>query len=622
MNTNETKAVAARHRADARTPSGTGQIQVGSLQIAYEDATCTLWLNKQKLSLSPTEYRLCACVLHQAGEGRSVQLPDGTQVIGWASQRALLHLVHGRRPHRALSRQLSNLNSKLAPHGLRLAPFEQSYGLLVEVEHVPIGVHPVGKGSIAQSTPLSAASYEAAQAPGGLGDMDTEALQRYGTALLQGMAELSAWTAGLTPLAQTSRGRLHTAPSADPPLHPESMSLVLEDVARLFLPGVTHTSAPGYLGADTTTISGPALLGAWLSSTLGLTGRWQGGDPGCKDLEQLVLRWLERLLCLSMPAQASLHPHADIATLLALHAARRATPRPPTERLRLYASAHAHPRLLTVARLLGLSERGLRWLPVNRHGSLQVRALEQALSQDQRAGWHPFAVVATLGTPTLGGCDPVSELAAICERAQLWLHVDASLYGAAAIDPTLSWVLDGAERATSLLLGLAPWCPMPHSGSVLWVRQPTLPLEPLQEERGTCALLLWMVLRYFGQVGLVRRLREYCRLAQLFAHWLDEVPEWERLTEPVLHSVCFRAHPTSITEPLALNTLNQQLAEIINAGGRFVIEEVVIDQLVALRVTIGNMRLLEEDLRLLWEQLTNALTRCMRVAPNQSTQRT
>ena len=43
------------------------------------------------------------------------------------------------------------------------------------------------------------------------------------------------------------------------------------------------------------------------------------------------------------------------------------------------------------------------------------------------------------------------------------------------------------------------------------------------------ALKLWMVLRYFGAEGIRARLAEHCRLARLFASWVDDDPHFERV---------------------------------------------------------------------------------------------
>ena len=57
------------------------------------------------------------------------------------------------------------------------------------------------------------------------------------------------------------------------------------------------------------------------------------------------------------------------------------------------------------------------------------------------------------------------------------------------------------------------------------------------------ALKLWMIIRYFGHEGLAARIREHCRLAKLFASWVEESDEWELMAPLPFALVCFRACP-------------------------------------------------------------------------------
>ena len=44
------------------------------------------------------------------------------------------------------------------------------------------------------------------------------------------------------------------------------------------------------------------------------------------------------------------------------------------------------------------------------------------------AGYLPFFVSATAGTTVIGAFDPLDQLADVCAKYDLWLHVDVSLY--------------------------------------------------------------------------------------------------------------------------------------------------------------------------------------------------
>ena len=54
--------------------------------------------------------------------------------------------------------------------------------------------------------------------------------------------------------------------------------------------------------------------------------------------------------------------------------------------------------------------------------------LEKAINSTKEDGKSPLAVVATAGTTVLGAFDPFSEIAAICKRHNLWMHIDVRSY--------------------------------------------------------------------------------------------------------------------------------------------------------------------------------------------------
>src|SRR5207245_8646488 len=90
---------------------------------------------------------------------------------------------------------------------------------------------------------------------------------------------------------------------------------------------------------------------------------------------------------------------------------------------------------------------------------------------DRAAGWMPFAVVATVGTTSTTSVDPVPAIADICARERLWLHVDAAYGGVAAMLPSHAHVLDGAERADSLVVNPHKWLFTPFDLSAFYCRR-------------------------------------------------------------------------------------------------------------------------------------------------------
>ena len=266
---------------------------------------------------------------------------------------------------------------------------------------------------------------------------------------------------------------------------------------------------------------------------------------------------------------------------------------------------------------------------------MRPEALSQMVTDDRTAGLRPFCVVATVGTTSSTSIDPVPQIADIAEKHNLWLHVDAAYAGSAAVVPELRNVLDGCDRADSLVMNPHKWLFTPFDLSVLYCRHmdllrrafslvPEYLRTPEQDKvrsgsdygvqlgRRFRALKLWMIIRYFGHEGLAARIREHLRLAKLFASWVDDSPDWE-LTAPVPFAlVCFRACPkldskSNEAREKRLDTLNEAIMHGVNATGRALLSHTKLNDSLVLRLSIGNIRTTEAHVRQVWELLNDQL---------------
>jgi len=212
----------------------------------------------------------------------------------------------------------------------------------------------------------------------------------------------------------------------------------------------------------------------------------------------------------------------------------------------------------------------------------------------------------------------------------MWLHVDAAYAGSAAVVPEFRHILAGCERADSLVTNPHKWLFTPFDLSVLYCRHmdllkrafslvPEYLRTPEQEKvrsgsdygiqlgRRFRALKLWMVMRYFGHEGLAARIREHCRLARLFATWVDESPDWELMAPVTLALVCFRARAKGESENA--DELNEAIMHSVNASGRALLSHTRLNDKLTLRLSIGNIRTAETHVRDIWELLNEQLRR-------------
>ena len=123
-----------------------------------------------------------------------------------------------------------------------------------------------------------------------------------------------------------------------------------------------------------------------------------------------------------------------------------------------------------------------------------------------------------------------------------------------------------------------------------------------------------MALRYFGHDGLAARIREHCRLARLFASWVEAAPGWELLAPVPLSLVCFRACPTRDGETAderagRLDHLNEQIMHAVNASGEAFLSHTKLNGRFTMRLAVGNIRTTEAHVSRVWQILQDACER-------------
>lgn len=65
-------------------------------------------------------------------------------------------------------------------------------------------------------------------------------------------------------------------------------------------------------------------------------------------------------------------------------------------------------------------------VPSDINGRMIPAELERLVLDRKAKGHIPFFVCCTSGTTVLGAFDPINEIADICEKYGMWLHVDVS----------------------------------------------------------------------------------------------------------------------------------------------------------------------------------------------------
>ncbi|MFN2514633.1 MAG: aspartate aminotransferase family protein [Pyrinomonadaceae bacterium] len=478
-----------------------------------------------------------------------------------------------------------------------------------------------------------------------LGDMSKDEFRRFGHELIDWIADYFAHIEDLPVLARIEPGDLKAQLPVAPPVKGEAMEEILGDVDRLIVPALTHWSHPSFFAYFATSTSAPGIFGELLSAAFDNKAMLWRTSPASTELEEVTLDWLRQMMGLDAGMTGIIYDTASVSSMHAIAAAREGVElrireegmsgRKDLPLLRVYASEQAHSSIEKGVITLGLGQRALRKIPVDSEFRMEARALAAAVEEDKRNGMVPFCVVATVGTTSTSSIDPVPEIVPICEKHIMWLHVDAAYAGSAAVVPEFRSILKGCERADSLAVNPHKWLFTPFDLSVLYCRQlellrrafslvPEYLRTPEQERvrsgsdygvqlgRRFRALKLWMIIRYFGHEGLAARIREHCRLARLFASWVEESREWELMAPLTLALVCFRACPpieaaSEIAREGRLDVLNEAIMHGVNGTGKALLSHTKLNDKITLRLSIGNIRTEEKHVRQVWELLNEQL---------------
>ena len=472
------------------------------------------------------------------------------------------------------------------------------------------------------------------------GDMPVEEFRKYGHQLIDWIADYFKNIESYPVLPKINPGDIKSSLPKTPPVSGESMEEIFKDIGKRIMPGITHWNHPNFMAYFNSTSSGPGVLAELLSAAFNANGMLWKTSPAVTELEEVALNWFRQMIGLSENFWGIIYDTASVSSMHAIAAAREQleyqfrqkglSGRAEIPRLKIYASEQAHSSIEKGAITLGIGIEGIRKIPVDNEFRMIPSELENAIAEDKKNGWQLFCVVATVGTTSTTSIDPVNEIADICQKEKLWLHVDAAHAGAAAIIPEMRFIFDGIEKADSLVVNPHKWMFTPVDISIFFTRKPKIlkqafSLVPeylktsedstvtnymdygIQLGRRFRSLKLWFIIRYFGVEGLANRIKDHLRLGKIFAAWIDQNPNFEKMAPVPFSTICFRAHPQDLNDEQKLNDLNEKLLNNVNSTGKIFLTHTKLNEKFVCRLVISGLRTEEKHVRLAQEILQNKL---------------
>jgi L-2,4-diaminobutyrate decarboxylase len=281
----------------------------------------------------------------------------------------------------------------------------------------------------------------------------------------------------------------------------------------------------------------------------------------------------------------------------------------------LLAHADAHYSVARAAGILGLGSRQIVPVAPDELGRMDPERLDEELTR-LRAQAQPIVAVTACAcaTPT-GAFDPLEDIADVCRRHEVWLHVDAAHGGAALMSDRHRHLLAGLELADSVVWDAHKMLFVPGLCAFVFYRDKSHRFEAFRQDapylfdpaapglaehdsgmktvectKRAAAFGLWGVWSLFGRQLFADLVDVTFALGRTFYEKLSAAEDFVPLHEPECNIVVFRYLPAELRDAPSerVGAFQLELRRRIIESGEFYIVPSKHEGVGALRVTIIN----------------------------------
>ena len=397
-----------------------------------------------------------------------------------------------------------------------------------------------------------------------------------------------------------------------------------EQLVQLMLASGHNLHDPRYLGHQVpASVPVAGLFDAVGSITNQVMAIYEMG-PWATSVEAAVVEQLGRLIGWDAGEFAGVVTHGgSLANLTALLTARNVCLGDAWERgissgedgPVLVSHGEAHYCIARSAGILGLGTDQVIKAALDERRRIDPCQLDQTLRRLRQQNRPIVAVVACACATPIGAFDPLVDIADVCARHDVWLHVDAAHGGAACFSRKHRHLVEGLDQADSLIWDAHKMLFVPALCAFVFYRNrehrfeafrqdapylfdPSDPglaeydsgLKTIECTKRAAAFGLWGTWSLFGRELFGDLVDITFDLGQQLYRRLQEAEDFVPLHEPECNIVVFRHIPRQLREapPAELGQFQLALRKELVRSGEYYIVPTAKDGVAALRVTLIN----------------------------------
>jgi len=289
----------------------------------------------------------------------------------------------------------------------------------------------------------------------------------------------------------------------------------------------------------------------------------------------------------------------------------------------IVAHADVHYSITRSAGILGLGTDHIRRAALDGRRRMDAGRLDQQLGELRSRGVPIVAVASAACATPIGAFDPLKDIADVCRRHKVWLHVDAAHGGAAAFSASHRHLIAGLAEADSAVCDMHKMLFVPALAAMVFYRDrahrlaafhqeaPYLydPIAPALAEydsglatiectKRAAALGLWGVWSLFGPQLFGDLVDVTFDLARQFHALLTAADDFEALHVPECNIVAFRHLPPALRDAPGerIDLFQLQLRRAVVESGEYYLVQSRLEGRSVLRTTIMNPLTTVDDL--------------------------
>lgn len=445
-------------------------------------------------------------------------------------------------------------------------------------------------------------------------DLSVEEMKSYGYKIVDIIVDHFENIDSKKPVTKASREEMDTLFLQEAPEKGMPADEVLNFVMDNVMPNSNISSHPKSFSF----VPGPSNFISTMSDSLAtgfniFSGGWIV-SPAAAELEIVTLNWLLKMFNFPVTKGGGIFTSGgSMANLTALVTARRIKCGDDFSDAIIYLSDQAHSSNIKAIRVLGFKKEQIRIIPTDLEFKFSINKLKNEIAKDRLKGKKPFCIIASAGTTNTGTVDPLDDLADICEKENLWFHIDGAYGGAAILSKKGSRVLRGIERADSLTVDPHKWFFQPYEIGCLLVKDAswlsnTFSEKPeylrdiegneseinfydygIQLTRRFRALKFYMSIKTYGLETFKEAISYNIDLAEKTEDILRKSKNWEIVSPATLAIINFRYNPLDLNlSDEKLDKLNQEISARVVASKEALLVTTILQNQIVIRMCLIN----------------------------------